>query len=822
MPVVAGARCACDDGRRCGLRAVPRACAGLETGDGGSAESADSAAVDFFEKNVRPILATRCHGCHGPTKQKGGLRLDARPAILSGGSTGPAIVPGNPGESLLVDAINYGGPVQMPPKSKLPPAEIATLTEWVKRGAPWGVDLSPKTNGVSAPTDAPRPGQLTPEEYARRAQFWCFRPIRRISPPEVKGGIAVWTRNPIDRFIQAAHSAQGLTAAPEADKRTLIRRLTFDLLGLPPMPADVAAFLADDSPDAYERLVERLLASPHYGERWARHWLDLVRYAETAGHEFDYDIPNAYRYRDYVIRAICADLPYNQLVVEHIAGDLLENPRRHIADGFNESILGTGFYFLGEGTHSPVDVREDQMRRIDNQIDVISKTFLGLTVACARCHDHKFDAIRTNDYYALAGFLASSRYQQAFIDAPERAQSSLTRMRAVRAKIVETLRAAQASLPQPIAKQLAVLTATCREGSSHEKAKPASVHSATNEVVFEDFERDHYDGWSVTGNAFGDGPSRQGDVRLELLPSAVRLVAVKPGVAHSGLLSDCAAGVLRSRTFTIEQRYILCRVAGQNGRLSVVVDGYEKIRDPIYGGLTTRINQEQLGWIAIDAGMWQGHSAYLEIADGAAVDFGGATTVLDDGRGYIAVDEIRFSSRTEPSPAASNSPFASATVDLTAVVAALGKPQPDLARQLAADLDLIRTLDARVPKPTLALAVADGTGVNEHVHVRGSHLSLGEVVPRRFLQVLGGSETSTGAVGSGRLELAERMVDPALTRSCRACWSTGSGSIISVKGSSSRPTTSAPWGALPRIPSCSTGWRPSSLIDGGRSRRCTG
>ena len=191
-----------------------------------------------------------------------------------------------------------------------------------------------------------------------------------------------------------------MTPAPEAGKRTLIRRLSFDLTGLPPSPEDVEAFLNDRAPDAYEKLVDRLLASPHYGERWARHWLDLVRYAETAGHEFDYDIPNAFRYRDYVIRAFNLDLPYDQFVVEHISGDALEAPRRHPVEGFNESAIGAGFFVLGEGTHSPVDIREEQMRRIDNQLDVLSKTFLGLTLACARCHDHKFDPITSQDYYA--------------------------------------------------------------------------------------------------------------------------------------------------------------------------------------------------------------------------------------------------------------------------------------------------------------------------------------------------------------------------------------------------------------------------------------
>ena len=199
----------------------------------------------------------------------------------------------------------------------------------------------------------------------------------------VSKGQAGWPRNPIDRFVLAAMERRGLSPCAEADRRTLIRRLSFDLSGLPPEPAEVKAFLADTSANAYERLVDRLLASPRYGERWARHWLDLVRFAETAGHEYDYETPNSFRYRDYVVRALNADLPYHQFVLEQVAGDLLTSARRHPSEGFNESIIGTGFFFLGEGTHSPVDVREDEVRRIDNQIDVFSKAFLGLTVGCA-------------------------------------------------------------------------------------------------------------------------------------------------------------------------------------------------------------------------------------------------------------------------------------------------------------------------------------------------------------------------------------------------------------------------------------------------------
>ncbi len=342
----------------------------------------DPSAIEFFEKSVRPILVERCQGCHGPSKHKGGLRLDSRQGAVTGGLTGPAVVPGLPEKSLLIDAVNYGELYQMPPKSKLRPEETAILTRWVKQGAPWGPDSTGKSKTgaeVASPSGLP-PVLDTPGEFQRRSKWWSFQPITKTNPPGLNGDHETWPRNAIDRFIMAAMERHGLSPAPEADRRTLIRRLTFDLWGLPPEPAEVSAFLADDSSGAYDRLVDRLLASPRHGERWARHWLDLVRYAETAGHEFDYEIPNAFRYRDYVIRALNADLPYDQFVIEQVAGDLLASPRRHPREGFNESIVGTGFFFLGEGTHSPVDLREEAMRRIDNQIDVFSKSLLGLTV----------------------------------------------------------------------------------------------------------------------------------------------------------------------------------------------------------------------------------------------------------------------------------------------------------------------------------------------------------------------------------------------------------------------------------------------------------
>ena len=723
-------------------------------------EKADPASIEFFEKDVRPILANRCQGCHGPAKQKGGLRLDARSSILSGGTSGPAVVPGDPKESLLVNAINYGETNQMPPKSKLPDAEIATLTRWVQMGAPWGFESA--TVAKAAPEARKPDGRKTAagesdwqSEFRARSQFWSFQPLRRVTPPTAKG-LRSSARNEVDQFILSGLGEHGLRPAPEAGRRTLIRRLSYDLTGLPPSAEETASFLADPSADAYERLVDRLLASPRYGERWARHWLDLVRYAETAGHEFDYDILNATRYRDYVIRALNADLPYDQFVTEQLAGDLLTHPRRHPVEGFNESIIGTGFYYLGEGTHSPVNVREEEVRRVDNQIDVISKAFLGLTVACARCHDHKFDPIGNRDYYALAGFLRSSRYQQAFIDPPGLIERPIGRLEALKAKIVALLAEVKSSLPDDLRRQAVdVLSANSLASNSRAAGKSETL----NETVFEDFDRDSYDGWYVTGQAFGDRPTRSCDLRLDLTDANAKIARLSSGVAHSGVVSPRLRGVLRSRTFTLENRYIHYRVAGRGGVLNVVVDGFEKIRDPIYGGLTTTVNiGDQPRWITQDVGMWLGQTAYLEIADGALADFQGGNTRLHDESGYVAVDEIRMSNL--PAPSASPVPAEGRSLDIDQVISILKTANDPRADRLKAAVDEARDCDSRIPQPNLCLAIADGTGVDERILIRGNHKNPGEIVPRRFLEVLGGAGRSTPEAGSGRLEFARRVVDP--------------------------------------------------------------
>jgi hypothetical protein len=340
----------------------------------------DPAAVEFFEKEIRPLLADKCQKCHGAGKARGDLRLTERALVLKGGGRGPAAVAGNAAESLLIEAVEQRGELKMPPKGKLSATEIGSLKRWIDLGLPW------PPSGSTAGSGAKDHGA---------ALWWAFQPVGSAAAPHVLDRAAGITA--IDRFIQAGLEARRITPAPPADKHTLLRRATLDLIGLPPTPDEVDAFLADRSPDAFAKVVNRLLASPRYGERWGRHWLDLVRYTD----EFD----EAWRYRDWVVNAFNGDLPYDQFIVNQIAGDLLpaSEPGAVNAPG----IIATTV--LAIGPWGGIDRPKRLADIVDDQIDTISRSFLGLTIACARCHDHKFDPISSADYYGLAGFFFSSR-----------------------------------------------------------------------------------------------------------------------------------------------------------------------------------------------------------------------------------------------------------------------------------------------------------------------------------------------------------------------------------------------------------------------------
>ena len=345
------------------------------------------AQYDFFEKNVRPLLVKRCYDCHsGPADEvEAGLSLESRAGVLTGGEHGPAAVAGRPEESLLIRAIGYGDELQMPPTRKLPAAEIAHLVQWVRMALPWPRRVESRAAAAK---------EATVEEI--RGSHWAFQRIRRPELPPVRD--ARWGTGPVDRFVRVRLEAAGLEPSPRADRVTLARRATFDLTGLPPTPQEVADFLRDRSPGAFAKLVDRLLDSPRYGERWGRHWLDVARYADTKGYAFQRErrYPFSYTYRDYVIRALNDDLPYDRFILEQLAADLLPK------SGDDRMLAGLGYLTVGRKFNRPhLD--------IDDQIDVVTRGLMGLTVACARCHDHKYEAIPTEDYYSLYGVFASSK-----------------------------------------------------------------------------------------------------------------------------------------------------------------------------------------------------------------------------------------------------------------------------------------------------------------------------------------------------------------------------------------------------------------------------
>jgi mono/diheme cytochrome c family protein len=359
------------------------------------ADDSDRARDAFFEEKVRPVFVEHCSKCHGAEKQKGSLRLDSREAIIAGGDRGPALSPGEPEKSLLIRAVRQSDPdLRMPPKGKLSKTQVECLANWIRMGAPW-----PKSNNASA-TAARREFQITEKDRA----YWAFQPVRRPPLPTVRD--TRWPANPVDYFILQRLDAAKLAPNPSASKRELIRRAYFDLIGLPPTPEEVATFVADQLPSAWERLIDRLLANPHYGERWGRHWLDVVRFAQSNGYERDDEKPLAWRYRDYVIDAFNADKPYDRFIREQLAGDELPGAN-------DESRIATGFYRLGVWDDEPDDSRQAVYDELDEIIATTGQAFLGLTINCARCHNHMFDPISQRDYYSLLSFIQNIRAYEA-------------------------------------------------------------------------------------------------------------------------------------------------------------------------------------------------------------------------------------------------------------------------------------------------------------------------------------------------------------------------------------------------------------------------
>ncbi|HRE99913.1 MAG TPA: PSD1 and planctomycete cytochrome C domain-containing protein [Pirellulaceae bacterium] len=798
----------------------------------------DSAEREFFEKRIRPILVVECRDCHGPEVQEGGLRVDRRESLLSGGDSGPAIVPGDSASSLLWQSIAHRHPDFAMPEGrpKLADRIIDDVAAWIDRGA---FDPRDEEETTGEPTDDDRRRLLE----ARAAASWSLREVRdQVTPTTID---RQWPDGSVDAFLLDRLERTGLAPAPDAPPHVWLRRVWFALVGLPPDERDAESFVDDRRPDARVRMVDRLLASPAFGERWGRHWMDLMRYADSYGHEQDFEIPYAWRYREWLVRAWDADLAYDRFVTEHLAGDLVDVPRLDPTGTFDESPAGTGWWFLHQATHAPVDPVLDEADRIDNQLDVLGKAFLGSTIGCARCHDHKFDPFSTRDYYALAGFLRASRQEIAFFDdqgvLTEMARAARDRRRAAEQRLDDALRdldAAGTNEIAPIWNAVATLA---------DSIDDASLDRMANELGIT---RPQFDRWRLTYRAASEQPmlhplgpfvARADDVSLLPAPSSAvdaidarpevhrplgpirtsdwfasgdafrvddprattwrfdgeRLELLPASIAHSGLVADGLQGVLRSPTFVLSERFLHLRVGGVRGKVKLVIARYA-LRDvnPLLFGETLQevdtAGRTEWRTLGHEIGRYRGLPAYLEL--------------IDEGTGYVRLDEVVLSSSDRP-PRPARVADASAADDLSvgerlAAVVARGlrsrldsnaeresagqitdesrgdEPSADerqaeavLAALVAAGLwgdaltEAVASVGAiipadRYPLPQRRLAITDGSVEPSWLWRRGDHRQPVEPVERQLPSVFPHLVDPSELAGSGRLELARALTAP--------------------------------------------------------------
>ena len=678
-----------------------------------------------FNFDIRPILSDNCYVCHGPdsSSRQAGLRLDLRSFAIDRLEDGKrAIVPGNSKKSELIHRVSSTDPeLMMPPpemKRHLSEREIALLQKWIENGAEW-------------------------------EPYWAFTPLENSDLPKVTD--PAMANNEIDHFVVNKLESMQLVPADKADKRRLARRLSYTLTGLPPNQYEVQEFLDDESEQAYSKLVDYYLNSPRYGEHWARHWMDLVRYADTRGHEFDYTVVGAWQFRDYLIRAFNQDVPYDQLVMEQLAGDLLESPRMNEKTGFNESAIGTAFYCLTEGKHSPVDLRVDQSERVDNIIDVTSKTFQALTVSCAKCHDHKFDPIPTTDYYSMYGMIESTRFTltQAGFDVKKQVafDSLLHNYEQVRQYV-------QANIPE-----------------INDQGSPpiSSVESLAEYQVIGDFRDGSINEWSADGIAFVNSLGQP-------IYKKGKLVGLESGKASSKVLGKGLFGVLRSPGFEIKEDSMVFRAAGKNSVIRVIIDNFQLIQNPIYGQLQTHMKSDQLKDYKIDVSMWKGHHAYIELLVGDYMrrkDKGTHHYDLDEEAwmevAYVAgYDqnapkhiELKRSESLKTLTQAADAWFADSANadDVRQLNDWFTKNQPAMPGLSKMFVNQQRWL-GMLYDTSFVVGVRDGDLIESPVFIRGSLKNLSSYkVPHRFLTAISDTLNVFEPQGSGRLEFARHVAD---------------------------------------------------------------
>ncbi|MCH2200612.1 MAG: DUF1549 domain-containing protein [Fuerstiella sp.] len=787
----------------------------------------------FFETSIRPVLADHCFDCHSGDGAESGLDVSTRAGMLKGGELGPAIRPGHSAQSLLISAIRHDEFLKMPPKEKLSTQEVVNLTRWVEMGAPW-----PNTNVDTAESESDRSPNADMQFTEKQLSHWAFQPVADPQPPPVDSD---WPESPVDQFIKKRLSDVGLSPAGPVDRRTLIRRATYDLTGLPPTLAETEAFLIDDSDDAFARVIDRLLASPRYGEHWGRHWLDVARYADTNGLDENLSYANAFRYRDYVISAFNFDKRYSRFVQEQIAGDLL--PEFQDDQENMDRFIATGFLAIGPKMLAEDDPMKMQMDIIDEQVSTLGQTFMGLTFGCARCHDHKFDPLPTEDYYSLAGIFKSSKTMEnhdvvaVWYERQLESQRVLDEMveidrnRAeVQAKIDQFTLEHRPEIAQQIQRQFSdYLLAASELQIAHQQKIPRRSAMTKQDQPFEVkdgvvvLEGEAFHRGDITIQTSGDGEgigviqsdkagfaefdltvSQPGPYQMELRFAAADSRPVQLSV-NGSLVDDAVAGQVTGSWSPDGQRWFpggqlelrqgknTIRIYPHIDRLLFVWDGPD--------GRPTCKDSPYLSQIAAHYGvnlnlveLWRdfldqvrsgsltqfpSFEVWLELAQLDPSRFAEQSAEFLSGQGEYPGEPVRqalidskpqslrdvanvyqnllIGSRgslpevwfTDPSPLAGPSRF-SVSFLVGETRQRLKKLYDERSRHAAAK-----------PNVDLAMGVTEDTPEDLRIHLRGSHIVLGDVAPRRFPRIIGGLDSpEVDTQQSGRLQLAQWMTQP--------------------------------------------------------------
>lgn len=658
----------------------------------------DAAGIEFFEKKIRPVLVEHCYKCHNVElkKPKGGLLVDSREGLLKGGESGPAIVPGKPDESWLIKAVRYErADLKMPQNGKLPAAVIADLEKWVSMGAPDPRKANLAANYKGLDVEAGR-------------KFWAFQPPKKSAPPLVKD--ALWAKSDIDRFVLAKLESKNLRPAKDVDRAVLIRRVYFALIGLPPTPEQIDAFLNDKSPEAFVKVVDQLLASPHFGERWGRHWLDVARFAESTGGGRTMLLKDAWRFRDYVINAFNTDKPINRFIMEQIAGDLLKSDS---AEDRAWGIVALAFLMLGPTNYERQDKPALEMDVIDEQLDTMGRAFLGMTIGCARCHDHKFDPIPTKDYYALAGILKStkslihenvSKWVERPLPMPPDQELAVKKHDALVAALKEQIK---------LAKDAG--TKTVIAGTFQPTVKGAIDPKDLPGIVIDDSQAKKIGPWKhsvFTGNFIGTGylyddRGAKDDKTLTFVPEFTKKGVYEVRLAYV--------------PSTNRADKVAIRIFHADGDDTVYVN---QKRPPSIDGRFVSLGQYRFE---------KGSQWFVMISTAGA-------------NGHVVADAVQFL----PEELLEDKKAPPAAKEKVETPKGKGPSQ----KQLEAEL---KKLIASGPERNMAMCVSEGDKISDfYVCIRGNVYNKGETVKRGFLQVATvGAMPTIPAKESGRRQLAE-------------------------------------------------------------------